>query len=102
MTNYKELSDYEVDKAVAELKDSVQELPDGREITPSYTKDWQLAGELLEEFGMRLEKYNRKWMTITWRQKNTESGSWQVAVHSFDENPCRAIAECYLMVKEGE
>ena len=111
MTNYKEMSDFEINKAVAvALGFTLYEsengtfLLEGNDKPTAYTckqfipycNDWAYAGPLMVD--NRLECYWTNPLDMDWVAKPANSAD----IRSKSTNPCRAIAICYLMMKEAD
>lgn len=103
MTDYTELTDDEINEAVrqAVIRNSTVDFtkPQGTPktvVSYDYCGEWALAGELLEEMGAELihDYHEKLWFC------SVERGA-----SDWDENPRRAISECYLQwmdYEEGE
>lgn len=125
MSKYADLSDFEINKMVAERRDGVtvaknqhldygdrddrvvivNENKHGNGTCVDYCNSWEDAGPLMVENGISLiwNWAHEKHPTATGVIKKTKSlGEYKDPVEIVNPNPCRAIAECYLMMKDGE
>jgi hypothetical protein len=123
MTNYNELSNFEINKLVAKYEynqyDRVKNFGSGNvsfakgirgdsvliatgkdfPVSIDYCNNWKDIGPILIQEGFDLmNKLDGEWCV----QDPLFEGNFALAPEAIDKNPCRAIAICYLMKRDGE
>ena len=123
--DYSKLSDFEIERKITELTDidfincESWEWDEDQQVfwpvcrgsvpVPPYCADWRITGQLLEDNKISLRSFRSGYDASFFdaqkkleRQVSPVSGDSCSMFIASNKNPKRAIAECFLMMKEGE